>query len=326
MQLRLFSMFAIVIMLGFCALTVIPEDAEARRFGGGSSFGSRGSRSFSTPRQATQRTPMQRNAAGQAQNKGSGMKGALMGLLGGLALGGLLGGLFGGGLGGILEILLLVGIGFLIFKFIKKRKTMGTAQMAGGHAHHRTTMEEPMDHAPQAGQPMGGAGGGGGFSSGNADEVTQGLQDMVRHDPNFDEGQFIEGARIAFQELQGAWADWSVERLHPLMTDRMWEMIQQHAEESRHAGERNIIERIEFLTSEVSEAWQESGNNFITVHFKVRMIDITTDLEGNLKEGDPNNAVEVEEYWTFVREVVTNDPNWKLTAIQQPGEIAKSAR
>ncbi|MBF0590125.1 MAG: Tim44 domain-containing protein [Magnetococcales bacterium] len=325
---RLFSMFAVALMLAFSALTVMPEEADARRFGGGSSFGSRGSRSFSTPRNATSRTPMQRQQAGQQGQKGSGMKGALMGGLGGLLLGGMLGSMLGGGMGGgfgILEILLLAGAGFMLFRFLKKRKAMGTgtAQTAGGHAFERQTIEEH----PHGQQPMGGGGSTeGGFNSGSGDEVTEGLEQIAKFDANFDEAQFVEGAKIAFKELQGAWADWSVERLQPLLTERMWEMIQAHAEESKNAGERNIIEKVEFQTAEISEAWQESGNNFITVHFQVRMIDTTTDLEGNIKEGDPDNAVEVEEYWTFVREVIARDPNWKLTAIQQSGEVARGAR
>ncbi len=343
---RFFAMFGIALTLGFAALTVIPEDAEARRFGGGRSFGSRGSRSFSVPRQPTQRSTMQqrqttqsRQSSAMAGNTGGSRFGSgLMGGIGGLLLGGMIGSMLfgGGGVGGaggggigLLEILLIGGGIWFFMRWLRRKKAgerAATMSPMGGGSH-----ESPMEFSRDDNQggplPERFETGGGGDASFNqpTDEVSQGIEHIMQMDPSFREDQFIDGAKQAYKMIQSAWSDWSVDRLRPLLTDRMWGMVQAQAEERKDAGMRDIIEKIDFKTAEVSEAWQESGENWITMRFVVSMIEYSTDVEGNLKEGSMDTTVEHEECWTFTRPVGAQDPNWFLAAIQQPDEVARSS-
>ena len=317
---KTFAWFGIALMVLFSALVVLPEDADARRFGGGSSFGGRGSRSFSTPRKA----PQQRQATQQApQRSGGGMKGAIMGGIGGLLIGGALGAMLFGGEGGgfgFLEILLLAGVAFLIWKVIRAKKAAkaapGMARAAG------TSFQQPVPggfdkHAQSSAAP-------GGFGA-QTDDVSAGVNQILAADPTFDEGQFLEGAKGAFMEIQRAWADWSIDRLRPLVTDRMWAMVEQQAGELKSKGERNILEKIQFLDVAVNEAWQESDSDYLSVRFVVSMVDYTLDAQGQVIDGSPNETAQVEEFWTFVRQSGSQGPEWFLTAVQQPGEVAKGA-
>ncbi|MBF0371467.1 MAG: Tim44 domain-containing protein [Magnetococcales bacterium] len=346
---KLFSLFAISLMLGFAALSVWPDDAEARRFGGGSSFGSRGSRSFSTPRRATTRSATSQTTSTSRSSTStsalgstgrSGFGSGLMGGIGGFMLGGFLGSmLFGGGGGGgmagagggmgggigLLEILLIGGAIWFILRWARKQKEATAGPMGGQQDYQRQSLEggdyanNPYDdNAPLPGS----------FSTGETppDEITQGLDHIIAMDPKFHEGQFLEGAKMAFQQIQESWSDWSVDRLQPLLTDRTWAMVQKQAQEAKEAGRRDIIEKIQFTDTVVSEAWQESGEDWITVHFKVNMVEYSTDVAGKVTEGDPSQAQDVEEYWTFTRPVGSQNPNWKLAAIQQPGEVARASQ
>jgi predicted lipid-binding transport protein (Tim44 family) len=342
---RYFALFAIALTLGFAAITVIPDNAEARRFGGGKSFGSRGSRSFSVPRQAQPRSAAraprsntkQNNLASSGGNR-SGFGAGLMGGIGGMLVGGMIGSmLFGGGGGmgggaggggggiGFLEIILIGGAIWFFMRWYKRKKaaqSSGSLSSMGG-----MTQESPMEftsigsqnglpdsfeteqgHQPQ--QPQ--------------DEVSQGLDYIMETDPNFREDQFLEGAKMAYKQIQGAWSDWSVDRLKPIMTERMWGMVETQAAERKDAGIRDIIEQIQFKTVEISEAWQESGENWISVHLVVGMLEYSTDVEGKLLEGSKDTPVEVVEYWTFNRPVGAQDPNWYLAAVQQADEVARS--
>ncbi|MBF0323398.1 MAG: Tim44 domain-containing protein, partial [Magnetococcales bacterium] len=150
-------------------------------------------------------------------------------------------------------------------------------------------------------------------------DLARGLRQIMLMDPRFQEDEFLAGARVAFELLQGAWRDWNVEQLRPLVTERMWTLVERQAREDKAAGRSNVIEKIHFASSAISEAWQESGEDFITVQFMVSMVDYITDAHGNVLEGDPDAPIQVEEYWTFVRPVSAPDPNWSLSAIQQPG-------
>ncbi|MEO5339953.1 MAG: Tim44 domain-containing protein [Magnetococcus sp. MYC-9] len=367
-----FALIATCLTVGLATVTLWPEDADAARAGSGSSVGSRGSRSFSTPRQATpaptstapmrQSTPAAAAPATAAAPRpapampapsmpapvSSGMSSGLMGGLGGLALGGLLGAtLFGGSNGtttggsgteavtgaahtagatggvggsgiGLLEILLIGAVIWFAVRWFRQQKEKAIAPVGSYGNIAREGMAEsflgkPAMHMPNT------------ISTGPTDDLAQGLANIASMDPHFDEGRFLEGAKMAFQHIQGAWADWSVERLRPLLTERMWRLIEAQAISRKAEGKRDIIEKIRFTQAEITEAWQEAGEDWLTVHFLVEMVDYTTDFQGNLLEGNPNVSTTVEEYWTFCRPVGSREPGWFLSAIQQPGEVARSA-
>jgi predicted lipid-binding transport protein (Tim44 family) len=69
---------------------------------------------------------------------------------------------------------------------------------------------------------------------------------------------------------------------------------------------------------EVTEAWQESGQDFVTVRFLASLLDYTMDESGTqLVDGSRTEPVKFEEYWTFTRSVGAGP--WRLSAIQQGG-------
>lgn len=129
---RIFTVLAAVL---FMSITVMQLHAEARA-GGSRSMGSRGSRSYSRPAtnyskpyQARQQVapapaPYQQQAGGGFMR---GMAGGIMGgMLGSMLFSGVAGagagGMGGGGGIGLFEIVLLGGIGYLIYRYIKKKR------------------------------------------------------------------------------------------------------------------------------------------------------------------------------------------------------------
>ena len=64
----------------------------------------------------------------------------------------------------------------------------------------------------------------------------------------------------------------------------------------------------------MTEAWQESGQDWVTVYFAVSLVDYTVDdASGGIVDGSRTRQ-DIEEYWTFTRPVGTNP--WRLSAIQ----------
>ena len=75
-------------------------------------------------------------------------------------------------------------------------------------------------------------------------------------------------------------------------------------------------ENIAVRSVSLTEAWEESGLDYVTVHFLASLLDYTVDeRSGQVVEGSRTEPVKFEEYWTFVRPVGPNA--WKLSAIQQ---------
>lgn len=220
---------------------------------------------------------------------------------------------------GLLDILLIGLAAFVLFKFVRARfggsPAPAPARLAGSGA------------GPLAGGPMTRGGGDTGlpssFDAGRETAPTP-QESALETGPGFDQAHFLEGARMCFQMVQQAWSDWNVSTLRPLVTDRLWNMVEQQAKEREAEGRRDITDQIRFYNADVSEAWQEAGQDWVTVYFRVSMLEYALDLEGQVVEGDPETPVEVEEFWTFCRPSGSQDPNWKLSAIQQPDEVARS--
>jgi len=117
----------------FLSITVMELNAEARA-GGSRSFGSRSSRSYSRPATpAYQSRPQAAPAPGAFQQPAGGgfmrsMAGGMAGgMLGSMLFGGVAGA--GGGMGsgtgggiGMFEIMLLAGGGYLLYRYLKKKR------------------------------------------------------------------------------------------------------------------------------------------------------------------------------------------------------------
>ena len=137
MKRHLIKVFTVMAAVLFLSITVLEFNAEARA-GGSRSSGSRGSRSYSRPVPAPsyQTPPRQQIAPAPGtfqQPAGGGFMRSMAGGIAGGMLGSMLfssfagagggaGGMGGGGGIGMLEIIILAGGGYLIYRYIKKKR------------------------------------------------------------------------------------------------------------------------------------------------------------------------------------------------------------
>jgi predicted lipid-binding transport protein (Tim44 family) len=289
------------------------------RIGGSRSFGSRGSRSMSTPTRpsqpstpsststppstSTSATPTPGATPSQVPPPQTGgfmrnmMGGLAGGFLGSMLFGGLGGMGGGGGLGGILPILLLVGLGYLGYRFYKRRQE----QVPWSPQVEGTTPGPYASPAAVAGR--------------TGEDRNKGLEYIRRMDPAFDEKAFGETASDAFFRLQGGWTRRDLSSVSDLMTDEMRSTLQADADALKAKGQINRLENISVRNVEIAEAWQESGQDYVTVLFQANLLDYTTDEAGKVLSGSDTVPVKFEEFWTFLRPV--GPGAWRLSAIQQ---------
>jgi predicted lipid-binding transport protein (Tim44 family) len=298
------------------APVLLVSDAWARA-GGGSSGGSRGSRSYSSPARpsptpATPSQPTSPPSSVQPQPQRSGWGAGLMGGLAGLALGGLLGSmLFGHGMGGgigMLEILLIAGGAFLLFRMMRNRQA--ASQPSYGQAGGGTWQSQPQPQPYQApvaqAQPV---------EIGPSD-LDRGIANIRQMDAGFDPARLSDIASDIFFKVQAGWMNRDMREAAAVVTPEMSDILQKDCDRLRGQGRVNRLENIAVRSVDVSEAWQESGQDFVTVHFLANLLDYTVDeRSGQVVEGNRSEPVKFEEFWTFVRPVGPNP--WRLTAIQQ---------
>jgi len=311
-NIRLLTMLAALMVTTFLAV----EQSALARVGGGGSMGSRGSRSYSRPvAPPSQTTPSRQYAPASPTNQpfqqpSRGFGGFGSSLLGGMA-GGMLGGMlfrslgFGGGSGGggggigLFEILLLAGIGYMIYRFIKKRReNEGSFGQPG-----KVTQINDYQNQGQSYEPV-------------RDELEEGLSHIRQMDPSFDEQRFNDNVMDMFFKVQGAWMNRDLSSAAGLLTDEMRGIMQRDIDALLREKKVNRLENIAVRSVEISEVWQESGKDFITANIYANLLDYTTDdTTGTVVTGSKTEPVKFEEFWTFTRPVGNNP--WQLSAINQ---------
>ena len=315
---------ALALLVALAILPVLSVTEAWARAGGGGSSGSRGSRSYSSPARpgASPVSPSQPSspAVSPAQPR-SGWGGMMGGMLGGLLLGGLLGGLlFGGGFGsgiGMMEILIIGALGWFALSYMRRRQAAaqsGYAMAGGGYGGGPA----PRDDAAVSARY--GAGPGGATATleppAGPSDLARGIGHLHQMDPSFDPRGFAETASDTFFKVQGAWTARDLRSVSPSLTPEMQAKLQGDCDRLRAEQKINRLENIAVRTAEITEAWQETGQDYVTVHFLASLLDYTTDESGaRVLDGSRTEPVKFEEYWTFVRPVGPGP--FRLSAIQQ---------
>jgi predicted lipid-binding transport protein (Tim44 family) len=303
----IFQAIAVVLSLTL-PLTVAASLADAR-VGGGFSSGSRGGRTFSPPpRTSTAPGTAQpfNRTFGQPGSPAAGTGGGLFnrpggGMLRGLAAGFLGAGLFGllfggglfGGLGGlsslfglILQIGLIVLVVRLLMSWWQRRNGTAAAYSGGGSG------------------PAGPAG----YAAGTGFGLGTGSAPLEIAPADYEAFERLLG------EIQAAWSDEDIGRLHTMATPEMVSYFSKDLEANRARNVVNKVSGTKLLQGDLAEAWREGDTDFASVAMRFSMIDKTLDrASGRLVEGSeqPTEATEV---WTFLR---PRGANWELSAIQQ---------
>jgi predicted lipid-binding transport protein (Tim44 family) len=310
--LKVFSLLAAIM---FFSVTVMEFEAHARAGGGSRSMGSRGSRSYSRPASPTsqpapsrsqQATPSPASqppaAGGFMRSMAGGIAGGLLGgmLFRSLGFSGMGGGMGGGGIG-LFEIVLLAGIGYLIYRYIKKKRE-GSPVNSFEPELYRGGNVTPISQGFQ--QP-----------ALETEDVETGLAHIRQFDHSFDENRYNDLVMDNFFKIQGAWMNRDLAPVQGFLTDEMRRVFQGDLDKLIRDKQINRLENIAVRKVDIVEAWQESGQDYINTLIYANLLDYTTDEAGSVLTGSKSDPVKFEEYWTFTRPVGNNP--WKLSAIDQ---------
>ena len=301
---------AMMIALAGAMMVTAPGSADAR-LGGGGSFGSRGSRTFSMPSatptaprvspftsSATPRSGFGTSGIARPGFFGGGFgRGLLGGFLGAGLFGMLFGGGFGGGLGGgmsFIGLLLQLGLLYLGFRFImsffqNRRAAYGGAALGGVSS---AFARAPLGVGTGAARPQG-------------TPITIGPDDY----------QMFERRLV---ESQAAYSNGDSATLRRVATPEMAGTFEQELADNARQGVVNRLSDVHLLNGDLSEAWREGGDEYATVAMKFSLIDATVEQRtGRVVAGNSNMPQDVTEVWTFARRAGAGPAGWTLSAIQQ---------
>jgi predicted lipid-binding transport protein (Tim44 family) len=147
-----------------------------------------------------------------------------------------------------------------------------------------------------------------------ADAVQAGLVRIRSADPGFDADQFVAGARGAFETIVGAFAAGDKARLRPLLSDEVFNPFSAAIDERSAAGERLETRVAQLKEADIADSALAGRIARVTVKFVSDQIHVLRAHDGSIVDGDPEHPIEKTDFWTFVRDTRSADPNWVLVA------------
>ena len=151
-------------------------------------------------------------------------------------------------------------------------------------------------------------------ASTSADAVAAGLGRIRTADPGFDPAQFIEGARVAFEMVVGAFAAGDKARLRPLLSDDVYKPFAAAIDERSAAKETLETRILGIKRLDITDASLAGRVARVTVTFVSDQINVVRAHDGSIVDGDPDHGVEKTDFWSFARDTRASDPNWVLVA------------
>lgn len=212
----------------------------------------------------------------------------------------------------IIQLLVLAGIA--LFLVLRLRNVLGTrdgyepplersAPASNGRAHDFEVIE-------------------GGPDPDIADHVDpdsragEALAAMKRVEPEFSLGEFLGGARQAYEMILMAYEGGDLETLGRFLSRDVFDSFAEAIDE-RQAKGLTVDARFEGVRElTVKDAMFDTANNEaeVTVRFVGELTSIVRDAEGEIVEGDPQRPKSQTDIWTFARIMGSDDPNWELVA------------
>ncbi|MDQ1187453.1 Tim44/TimA family putative adaptor protein [Agrobacterium larrymoorei] len=146
--------------------------------------------------------------------------------------------------------------------------------------------------------------------------LNDSLRQLVESDPSFQPKEFLNGARMAYEMIVMAFADGDRNSLKNLLSKEVYEGFDAAISDREKRGEVVKSTFVGIETIDITQAAVRGSEEQITLRIISQLISATYDKDGKLVDGDPENVSEVDDIWTFSRDIRSRDPNWKLIATE----------
>ncbi len=151
-----------------------------------------------------------------------------------------------------------------------------------------------------------------------ATPLAAGLIQVKRADKSFDEDEFLNGARTAFEWVIDAFAQGDAKTLRPLLSNDVYGDFSGAIEERESAGQTLETTLVGITEVAIIEAELQGRTAFVTIKFVSEQVNVLRDSGGEIVEGDPSHVTKITDIWTFARNTRSRDPDWTLVATRSP--------
>jgi predicted lipid-binding transport protein (Tim44 family) len=294
--------FVSLLLVFLVTMGLVMQDAEAKRFGGGRSFGVQ--RSTSTlNRSASSGANFAQSKLNQAGSTAS----KWLGPLAGLAAGGLLASLFmGHGIGsGILSWLVVGGLLLLVISFFRNRSSRMQPAPQQSHQEFSGRNNFAQDAAAQFMRNSSSSN----SSINNQNYASATTAESHSYPVGFNATQFLLDAKVQFIRLQAAYDQKNLNDLRDFTSPEVYAEIQLQFQERGNEGNKTDVVSLDADLLDVIAEPQNVGNT------EMQNLVASVRFSGLIQENRNEPAAAFKEIWHFKKEVAHQ--RWIVTGIEQ---------
>ena len=215
---------------------------------------------------------------------------------------------------GLIQLLVLAGIA--VFLIMRLRSVLGTREGFEKPPVPIDQAESRAEQKPEFEVIEGGAEDEVGDYVDTDSETATALRMMKKVEPSFHVGDFLDGAKGAYEMILMAFERGDLQSIEPFLADEVMESFvevvaaredQGLSIDATFVGIREMaIQNARFNTTD--------GDAEISVKFVGELTSVVKNAEGEIVEGDAKTVKRQKDVWTFARGMGSDNPNWRLVA------------
>lgn len=147
-------------------------------------------------------------------------------------------------------------------------------------------------------------------------KANDGMRQILEQDNSFSGKQFLHGAKAAYEMIVMGFADGDRKSLKSLLSSEVYDGFDAVITEREQRGEVTKSTFVGINKAEITDAGVSGNEAFVTIKIESQLITATYDKAGILVDGDAESVADVNDVWTFARDLRSRDPNWKLVATE----------
>lgn len=146
--------------------------------------------------------------------------------------------------------------------------------------------------------------------------AAKALAQMKNADPDFHVGDFLQGARGAYEMILMAFENGDLDSILPFLSRDVFtsfdDVVQLREREGLRVEAQFVgVREVELIAANFDADTREGE---VTVRFVGELTSVVRNRADEIVEGDPNVVKRQKDIWTFAREMDAANPNWKLVA------------
>ncbi|NVO55913.1 Tim44 domain-containing protein [Rhodobacteraceae bacterium B1Z28] len=147
-------------------------------------------------------------------------------------------------------------------------------------------------------------------------EQAQTLAAMKRVEPGFSVGEFVQGARGAYELIVMGFEKGNLDEIQPFLSEEVFDTFVSVVSAREDQGLTIEAEFVGVRETTLADVRFDKDSNHaeITMKFVGELTSVVRDKGGDIIEGNPNTIKRQKDSWTFARVMGKDDPNWLLVA------------